>query len=428
MGALKANLGVVNMFGRPISWGALLIAASLLLIAPANAMIPDTVPLEPDANQPAPGIEIARHLTLITGVAISPLLGVSGVGAWSYFTTPEAERAALPWYANRWFFSLAMGLVLLLNLKEVFLGFFPPAKKIFDALEVMENKLSATVIAAPMLIASTIQMVQNLAQGNYDAADLAGSHPLIGGAFLAIVSPDPAVFLTVLALIICLIAFFVVWLAGHAVNLLILISPFGLIDFMLKIFKYSIMGILLLASILNPYLGALLSLVILFVAAKTVSWTLRLSVFGSALIWDSAGRRHRNFDPSTSDLLAFADGRLGRLATRTYGKVERDSSGRLVFEKRSVFPYRRVREVLPDGDYVISKGLLGPRIILVDDARVFMSSVLTLPPRYRTHEAAVARELGLHHDEKSPLPKRVLGAVSWCRDFFNGGKSPSAAS
>ena len=49
-------------------------------------------------------MELAQTISLITGVAISPLLGTGAVGAWRYFQvkTPQ-ERANLPWFAQPWF-------------------------------------------------------------------------------------------------------------------------------------------------------------------------------------------------------------------------------------------------------------------------------------------------------------------------------------
>ena len=53
------------------------------------------------SSGPMPGEEIAQTASMITGVAISPLVGVSAVGAWKYFKadTPE-KKAKLPWFAN----------------------------------------------------------------------------------------------------------------------------------------------------------------------------------------------------------------------------------------------------------------------------------------------------------------------------------------
>src|ERR1039458_4223158 len=66
----------------------------------------------PSANTAAPGTELAHAVSEITGVAISPLLGVSTVGAWKYFyaQTPQ-QRARLPWFAQPWFWIPAFVLV-----------------------------------------------------------------------------------------------------------------------------------------------------------------------------------------------------------------------------------------------------------------------------------------------------------------------------
>jgi len=53
------------------------------------------------ANKNTPGVQVAQTLSLITGVAISPLMGVGVVGAWEFFhaRTPE-QKSKLPWFAN----------------------------------------------------------------------------------------------------------------------------------------------------------------------------------------------------------------------------------------------------------------------------------------------------------------------------------------
>src|SRR5438093_9513336 len=60
-----------------------------------------------------PGVEAAQAIATITGVAISPLLGVSAVGTWKYFKTPTEKRGKLPWYARPWFWVPGLLLVTL---------------------------------------------------------------------------------------------------------------------------------------------------------------------------------------------------------------------------------------------------------------------------------------------------------------------------
>src|SRR5688572_16573201 len=100
------------------------------------------------SSKSTPGLEAAQAISTITGVAISPLLGVSAVGAWKYFKTPVENRARLPWYAQPWFWVPAMLLVILAFVKDTFGTALPTAvKKPFDVAEAMENKISGLVAA-----------------------------------------------------------------------------------------------------------------------------------------------------------------------------------------------------------------------------------------------------------------------------------------
>ena len=100
-----------------------------------------------DAANELPGKEIAQNISLLTGVALSPLMGVSGVGAWQYFNakTPE-QKAKLAWYANPLFFIPALLLVLLCFVKDTAGTALPTAvKKPFDIAETVEHKISGLV-------------------------------------------------------------------------------------------------------------------------------------------------------------------------------------------------------------------------------------------------------------------------------------------
>ena len=70
-----------------------------VLVLPASAAGTGK-PAAPAAKGKTPGIELATMASQVTGIAISPLLGVSTVGAFQYFKagTPE-EKAKLPWFA-----------------------------------------------------------------------------------------------------------------------------------------------------------------------------------------------------------------------------------------------------------------------------------------------------------------------------------------
>ena len=65
-----------------------------------------------------PGVSLAEGVSEITGVAISPLLGVSAVGAWKYWQADEEMRARLPWYCHPWIWGSGLALLGLCFLKD----------------------------------------------------------------------------------------------------------------------------------------------------------------------------------------------------------------------------------------------------------------------------------------------------------------------
>ena len=73
------------------------------------------------------GIAAAVALTKITGIAISPMLGVGAVGAydWIHAKTPE-QKATLPWYAQVKFWLPALLLVGVVALKDAAGAALPP--------------------------------------------------------------------------------------------------------------------------------------------------------------------------------------------------------------------------------------------------------------------------------------------------------------
>ena len=99
------------------------------------------------ADKNLPGQQFAQTISLITGVAISPLMGVGVVGAWQYFhaRTPE-QQVRLPWFANPWFWVPALLLVAACFVKDS-AGVAMPAvlKKPFDVAETIEHKISGLV-------------------------------------------------------------------------------------------------------------------------------------------------------------------------------------------------------------------------------------------------------------------------------------------
>src|SRR5487761_1924973 len=116
----------------------LVVASSLALCArpgSASAAGRSAAPADGSASSAPPpiGQQVAQTVSLITGVAISPLLGMSAVGAWTYLKAPPERRPHLPWFANPWFWMPALLLVALCFAKDT-VGTAAPSilKKPFD--------------------------------------------------------------------------------------------------------------------------------------------------------------------------------------------------------------------------------------------------------------------------------------------------------
>src|SRR5687768_10667588 len=139
---------------------AVAMSISNVTAAVAQAQGPGTVPVVENAvDNTLPGVALAEGISQITGVAISPLLGVSAVGAWRYYRTPAALRERLPWFCHPVAWGFGLGLLALCFLKDLF-GTATPAllKKPLDLLELFENKVSGLVASAAIVPLIAAQM------------------------------------------------------------------------------------------------------------------------------------------------------------------------------------------------------------------------------------------------------------------------------
>ena len=77
---------------RTTNLGAAALLTALMATPAANGDTADSK-VEPEHWA---GVELAEAVSQSTGIAISPLLGVSSIGAWTWFRSSEAQRAGLP--------------------------------------------------------------------------------------------------------------------------------------------------------------------------------------------------------------------------------------------------------------------------------------------------------------------------------------------
>lgn len=392
----------------------LVLSSCVMLLSPlraAESPVASDTGTKDTGTKDTPGIAAAEAISTITGVAISPLLGVSGVGAYKWYKTPPEKRAKLPWFAQPWFWGPALLLVALALVKDTFGTALPTAvKKPFDVVEAIENKISGLVAAGAFvpLIAIIFKSAGD------DGAWLQDTG-------LAVVDMTP--WLNILTVPLAVVAFLVVFLVSHVINVFILISPFTVVDTALKGMRTALLSTVALTAFVNPYVGAVWSLCIIAVCFFLSGWAFRLFVFGTIFTWDLGTFRKTRFKVEPEANWVFTARALGQTPIRTYGKLTRGLEGELVLTYRPWLVLPRRTLVFPAGQYAVGRGLFYSEIITFrgeEDA-----AILTLAPCYRSHEGTLASlyMLGGVHD--TGMVKGMKTLWNWLKELF--GFRPEAA-
>ena len=369
-----------------------------------------------------PGVALAQGLTEITGVAISPLLGVSSVGAWRYFHTAEPARAGLPWFCQPWFWGTGFFILALCFIKDL-AGAAVPAllKKPFDMVELFEDKLSALVASGAFVPLIALETARHFTA----AADATSAIP--ADLHLASVLPGPALGsgIGILFVVLGMIAFLLVWMASHAIHVLIAISPFAMVDTALKLFKSLLLSSVLLAYLVSPVLGAIVSLAFIAVAAWIAPFAFRFTMFGTLVATDILMPWRKGAAPDVERPHAFLVDRSLGVPVRTYGRVLPAPGGGLEFSYRPwwVLPERRIG--IPLERPSLSAGMLYPSILRREPAESAARKTVILLPRYRSHEETLASGFSIRDIERSRISRGIRAIRQWLSETLSGRITPN---
>ena len=389
---------------------ALPLILALLLPSVASAAATAAPPAK-SAGDATPGIKAAQTLSEVTGIAISPLLGVGAIGAVKYMRASEAERAKLSWYAQPWFWIPALLIVGLCMTKDSLGTVLPVSlKKPLDVLELFENKASALV--ATGAIVPLVMEVFNAARP--ESALLAPGFAT--GHFAAV---DVSWLGNLLLVPVALLAYGVVWIVSHTINVLILVSPFTTVDAVLKSFRAALLASVAGTHWINDYAGAIWAGLIVLCCLPLAGWALRLAVFGHLFAWDLVSLRRMRFKPDASAQWAFTTREWKALPARTYGRLARTPTGELIFNYRPLLVLAPKTAALPAGQYAIGRGLFHPELLRLEGESA--TDYLNFPPRFKGHEEALAQACGAVEVRDVGL----LAAWTWIKRAF--GFAPTAA-
>lgn len=395
------------------------VAGSSMLhaVEPVPASVPDKL----RESMLLPGVSLSQGVSEITGVAISPLLGVSVMGVWTYYKTEPHLRHRLPWYCQPVAWGTGLSLILVCFLKD-FLGTAAPplVKKPLDFLELFENKLSALVATVGFVPLVALAMAQFNKIQPQTMNDLADS----GLAVMPLASViDFGVHTPWISIPVAIVAFGVVWLSSHAINVLIALSPFGIVDAGLKLIKLGLMALVAGATLIHPYAGAAVSLVLILIGLLFAGWSFRLTLFGTLMGADFLLNKRATPTDVESGVKGFLARRTEGVPVRTLVRLKQDAAGRpvLSYHPWLVLPERRIP--LAGVDHVICKGLLHPSLAhRPADAPASLCSTLILLPRYRRLEDAIASHFGCQEVMDGTLLRSFKAMRQWLVDMLSSGR------
>jgi hypothetical protein len=396
-------------------------------------------------EQPAPsdfpvvpavtGQHLEEEIAGAVGISLSPILGLGVTGAWKWFVTPEMKRDSLPISQQPIFWGPMLLILAGIILKDGMKIFGPVPKPLFvpaDALEEVVNKggglVGLAVIVGGILSGGAPEMV----------AAVQSTGEALGGILLpaaaqaanaAVRGGGASVLWTGLTGVIAGFCYVVVWLVSHSVNVLILISPFAIIDFFLKMLRLSLLGLLVGAMELSPWLGGAMALAIVVVAWIVAGRAFRLMVFGTILGWDLLFRREVRIIPVEGDeIYGFAGRGLKEVPAMSFGRLcraQRNGRDELQFRWRPwlFLPSRTV--VLPVSlqECAVGIGSFSPVLMktLSDDAAGPVSAgdlFFRLRPQYRGAEVRVARVLGIDEVEDVGCGRGVKALWRWLKNLW----------
>jgi hypothetical protein len=363
----------------------------------------------------SPGAPVAHALSQVTGIAISPLLGTSALGAYQWFTAKEASRAGLPWYAQPKFWVPALLIVGLCAAKDALGAAIPaPLKKPLDVLEVAENKFSG-LVAAGAVVPFAMDAFSKLL---LESSGAGGGAPS-GMAMIQVLGMNWAPALDLLTVPLGIAIFVIVWMASHAINVLILLSPWGAIDAGLKAARTGLLGLLTLTATINPWMGALLSVAIIIFAYFIAGWSFRLTVFGAVMCWDFFTGRRSRFVPAMNGNTLFSSSGFVGVPVRTYGRLLRRDDGSLEFVYRPwlVMQPRTAPVAVSPAKIAVGHGMFFS-IVTSDE----VGTLFLLPPRYRGHEAALVGCYGFGGGVRPAGLRKAWGSLK----ELVGGKAATA--
>jgi hypothetical protein len=107
---------------------------------------------------------------------------------------------------------------------------------------------------------------------------------------------------------------------------------------------------------------------------------------------------------------------MNKTPIRTYGRLSRGPQGELILSYRPWLILPRRTLTLPPGKYAVGRGLFYSEIIECDDNSA--PPVMTLPPRFRSHEEELSSIYALAGVQDVGVVKGFKAFWNWLKESF----------
>jgi hypothetical protein len=383
---------------------AVCLAAQVAAAAPRPPSVLSATAVEVGAVEQE-GERLSNEVAKLTGAQLSPLFFMGVLGGARWLRANVAERPRLPWHQQPWFWGSALALALFLWLGDK----VPVLRHAVKHVKLVENHLSGAVAALVLVSAFA-----SSASGAVGRATAVLGAALVPGAFAAdgsgaALSAAGAGAAYALAWVLGLAISAAVWLAGHSVNVLVLVNPFAPLDALLRTGRLAVAAAVIGAAQLGAALGLALPVAVIVAAFAAAGWSLRLAVLGAVFSGDVL--LGRAAEPPGDGIPAFA-GRAAGVPARTYGRLAREGDAlRFRYRPWLVLPPRRV--ALPRAA-AVGRGLVTP-VLLLERGRG-EELLARFPPRFRGRADALAGALGALPVRDVAVVRGLKAAWAWLRD------------
>lgn len=381
---------------------------------------PPSDPAEPYNSLIVNGEIIANEISKATGCAISPILGISVLGAYTYYTTPVHERNQVPWHAKPAFWVPLLVVLLGIILKDSSKIAMP--KIILMPLDAIETLLEKNVSA----VLGLLVILSTITEKSIDQLQLAGFpllNSFISSAYAAenVSSAAAATSSGILELgflyVLVTVVFGLVWMVSQSFNFLIFLCPFSWLDLLLTTIKNAIVSFLVGSYLLNPYLGLLVSCTIILISFFLFAKSYRFVIFGTLFSSDVLLKKSRKHAIESDRIKAFAGSVFEGIPPLSYGSLTvNDSNLTFQFKPWLFMPSRSVTTTYRAENCEAGIGTLSPVIITQGTHFDTDLTLFRLRPLYLSHEKRVAELLGLKDVRDVTIGKTLKDSYRWLVD------------